>query len=416
MAIGMKPLICPQCGSVETKPSLGNSWTCRCCGTSFIAQPHVETQNVYNETNYHFSGEDSSDEPLSNIVGRFHTKYDKTEFIRQAWIDLARQDAPFEVFQTDFSEVGLVEHQVVVDYAAVTVNYQASIGYDRTETYVEKERYYEDGKERYRDVTKTRTVIDWHPTQGNLDLASTVVVENSSGIYFDADLFRLSYNSKEEDDITLFTGEEEEKYQVSNYAREEAGKKHDQYYERMIASSLPGDHQKDITYSTMVKKTDTALCLTPEYTATVTLDGKTYTRRAFPFGKMTTGGDDIPNPESLALQQEEKHRRIPHMVWNENKTIYIVSIALILLSVILSLAVRLTILKVMGFIAAVAGFIVAWVMESKARKEIEAVIEEECAVLAKEYKDKQLALLNGKLSSLGLDPADSSYIEEESRK
>ncbi len=413
MAIDVKPLECPQCGSVETEPSSNNRWVCKFCGTSFLLQPRVETQNVYNENHYYYDKDDSPSKNKSCIIARIKTQYPQSEFIRQAWIGLAQQDAPFQVFQSDFSKVDLVEHQVVVDYASVTLNYQASIGYDREESYTVYETYNENGEEKQRAVTKTRTVTDWRPMQGNIELNSTVAAENTSNLYFDDDLFRASYNSAEENDIAFLTEEEEKKYKVSDSALEEVSKKHEQYYENMISSSLPGEHQKDITYSTLTKESSTSLLLTPEYKTTVALDGKTYTRRAFPFGKMPTGGDEIPNPESLASQLEKKRSKIPRLVWGKNKPLYIASILLILLSVILSLVVRQTFLTVAAFLAALALFIVTWVAEVKTHRQIGTTIEAECATITEEYRKKQLSYLNEKLRSLGMDSADISDIEEE---
>jgi hypothetical protein len=46
------------------------------------------------------------------------------------------------------------------------INWTASFGYDRQESYVTYETYYENGRSRTRPVTRYRTVTDWRPASG----------------------------------------------------------------------------------------------------------------------------------------------------------------------------------------------------------------------------------------------------------
>ena len=46
---------------------------------------------------------------------RIVSERSKEEFIRSAWIQLANEDAPIDIFEQDFGEVKEREHQILQD-------------------------------------------------------------------------------------------------------------------------------------------------------------------------------------------------------------------------------------------------------------------------------------------------------------
>ena len=48
-------------------------------------------------------------------------EYSKDEFVRKAWIQVFRENAPLEVFDLDFEQVSEDEHQILMDQVSVDV-------------------------------------------------------------------------------------------------------------------------------------------------------------------------------------------------------------------------------------------------------------------------------------------------------
>lgn len=92
-------------------------------------------------------------------------QFSKQDFLRQVFISLASDaDTPTDVLSAQFGEIEEYEEQVVGISAQVQVDFSCSIGYDREEEYLTLEKYRDDnGRERQRQVVKTRTVTDWSP-------------------------------------------------------------------------------------------------------------------------------------------------------------------------------------------------------------------------------------------------------------
>ena len=92
----------------------------------------------------------------------------KEEFLRQLLINLGTHpDTPADVVKAKIGEVKENIKEIIVCTAKVSGVCNASIGYDRQEPYTDYETYQEKVGNNYvtkqRQVTKYRTVTDWHP-------------------------------------------------------------------------------------------------------------------------------------------------------------------------------------------------------------------------------------------------------------
>lgn len=191
---------------------------------------------------------------------------------------------------------------------------------------------------------------------------------------------------------------------------------------------MPGDHQRDISWRVSdITDSASSLFKTVEYSAAICYGGKTYVRRAFPFGAMKIGGDRIENdigPEAVAgkmnaaLEQSVAGRNsaVEKNALSRALVPAILTIALLALSVIISLFVHVTALVVVFFVLAAAAFIGNLLFMKKAETEAyskaamenqseRARIAGEISDYEKNFRKKQREALDQKLAALGLAPA-----------
>ena len=423
MAIDVKTISCPQCGSTDVEMVSDNKGKCRYCGAQFSVQQRIDAQNVYNEIHVHEGNDESITSKKEVNKATIIPEYSKDKFIRKIWIEIAKDDAPFDIFDQNFGDVVQNEHQVLIQSLSADMNYQASIGYDRQEPYIayedyyEDESYYENGQRKTRSVrkqrpvTKYKTVTDWSAQHGTHHASSIVTVENIPNQFLDEELFISSFRYMKEKSLSIIPEDVASKIEVTKKALEAAAEEHHDILFRDLYCSLPGDRKKDIDYQ-ITKITDSSMSIyvAQEYEATISYNGKTYTKRAFPFGKMEIGGDKVENEEGLETVTEGKRARIPDMVWPKVKNISILTIILLALTIIVNCFIHVTALVVICFIAAVAAFVVNTVMVRKQTKDITAMVETEISDYSTNYKTKQRELLNNKLKSLGLEPAKADEL------
>ena len=62
MAIDIKTVICPQCGSTDVDMTSDTQGVCNSCSAKFTVQQRIETQNVYNEVHVHTEAEPVAEE------------------------------------------------------------------------------------------------------------------------------------------------------------------------------------------------------------------------------------------------------------------------------------------------------------------------------------------------------------------
>lgn len=458
MSIDVKTIICPQCGSSDVNMLSEARGLCQVCGTQFAVQQHIETQNVYNEIYINTEKEEDARDNICNKA-EILPEYSTDDFIRKAWIQLAREDAPLEVFEGDFTDTCEKEHQVLIDSLSVDVTYQASIGYDREEPYIAYEDYWEDepyiATESYydqntrttrtrqvtkykkvkkqRQVTKYKKVTDWSPLKGNHQTKSVALVENVKGQYLDQRLFVESFRGTKDESVVTASAELSARMEITAESEESALAIHRTEIGYAVKRALPGDHSKDLDWKvSQITESSSSLYKASEYETSICFGGKTYVKRAFPFGPMQIGGDQIENEVSLdavthkmrnTFQNREKERKdkIEENVANATNKISFISIGLLAASILVSLLIRSTALVIIMFALAVIGFVFNTKMVKKedreetkrANDEIEAMrsqMEDEVANYAKNYKSKQRKALDDKLKSLGYKPATANEL------
>ena len=446
MAIDVKTIACPQCGSTDVNMTSETHGICKSCGAKFAVQPRIETQNVYNEI--HVDGSSESQDLC--VKAEIKPAYTKDQFIRKAWITLASEDAPLEIFNENFSEVKEIDHQVLMESIEVDVAFQASIGYDRQESYTKYETYYEkesytdynkDGKpftqyrtvEKTRPVTKYKTVTDWRPLNGNLSKSSKVIIENmeeqADGFYPWS--FEQSFRGISAESIIPLDGAAGDNMKMSDDARDNAAALHLYNINGAVQRSLPGDHYKDLDWKiSKITDSTTALYKTKEYKTTICMNGETYEKRGFPFGEMAIVGSKIENEmgldavtgkmkSELESKINDRKNAINKNISKATNGISILTIGLLVASILVSVLIKSTPLVVGVFAIAVAAFVFNTIKvksetaaENKhADSEIAnetSKVNSEIADYSKNYKIKQREALNNKLKSLGFEPAAES--------
>ena len=401
------PVNCPGCGSNSFKKTADNRAKCLYCGTEFILNSREDEPE----------GTEKPDERKCSKC-EIIPEYSTDLFTREVWIKMAKEDVPFDVFKEDLSDVKLIEHQVLVNSITADLTYQASIGYDRQESYTdyedywEDEPYYENGQKKTRSVkkqrmvTKYRTVTDWQPFSGNTSADSVAEVENVPGLDLDLDLFKSSFTTfDKETSLKEVSDEKSKEMNVTNSSLEAAAASHHINLYASLLRSLPGDRNRDLDFRiTRITKSSSVLCVTPEYETSVTYNGKTYSKRAFPFGVMEIGGDRIPNEEDLDTIVKKKKDAIPGMIWNKTKLPAIIATAAPATSILVSFFIHVLPLVIIFYLAAVAAFVFYTVLSVREGKNITSAVNAETEEFTLNYKQKQRDLLDGKLRSLGDGP------------
>ena len=62
MAIEIKTIACPQCGSTDVQMTSEAKGVCCCCGAQFTVRQGADTQNVYNEVHVYADGNSAEKE------------------------------------------------------------------------------------------------------------------------------------------------------------------------------------------------------------------------------------------------------------------------------------------------------------------------------------------------------------------
>ena len=452
MAIDVKSLLCPQCGAAEVEMISDTQGVCNYCGAKFTVQPRIE--NVTKEIHIHptkISGKKESNK--SEILPSFTQK----DFLRNAWIALAKEGAPLDIFSEDFSEVTTINHEIVIDKIDAEVSFSASVGYDREEPYIDYETYYEDEPylttESYydreaqktrtrqvtkykrvakkRQVTKYKTVTDWSPISNKCRIDNYTAVENSENVQLDSSRFFDAFDQANVlTEIVPVTAEKAAQMQVSDYAKEQALSEHMDHFDFHLrhCGVVPGDHIKNLRFSIVKKyKSSADLYEVPEYESQISFRGKTYKKKAFPFGEeLAVYGSSVSEEDGLAQFVEQKKQVSSGKTLKASKAIEqkekacvftsaFLSIGLLLASIVLSILVQYYTPLLIGFGVAAAFFVSSLIFEKhfseKADAEMDRISKNEKDILQKEidsftaeYRRKQRKALDSKFSALGLAP------------
>ena len=464
MTCNINSIICPQCGSSEIHMDSDLFGTCKTCGTQFSIQQEKQQE-------IHIHIHDDASEPK---VKRTYCKaevvpeYTTEQFLRKVWIEIGKDEAPPAVFEKDFDKVEQIKHVVVLQKMSADVAYQASIGYDREEPYIDYETYYEEEPyittewywdevektkrqrsvtkyrqvERQRQITKYKTVTDWSHYAGKLSDESTAIAENSESVYLDKSLFASSFTGAKEGSIIRAYDDSAKELEVTKTADDKLNEQHCQNFWNTALVELPGDQCRDVESEIEnLKSVETTFVIAVEYVATLVCNGKTYKKYAYPFGSMEIGGDKFNNHLNLevittaikeksekTIQKLEKliEDRIANTepnIWSKTKNITLITMGLCVTSIILSVLVRSLLLISLVFCFSIGAFVYSFIYErivtrqewTKVREEKEKTKDEiecerqrckqEVENYEKNYKSKRRELLDKKLESLGFEPA-----------
>ena len=457
MAIEIKTIACPQCGSTDVQMTSEAKGVCCCCGAQFTVRQGADTQNVYNEVHVYADG-NSAEKRDSCRKMEISPEYSKDQFIRKAWITLAAENAPIEVFNETFRAAVKTDRQILIDSLSADVKYQASVGYDREEPYTDYETYYEQEPyiayekqwnnvtkqteerqvtkykrvQKQRPVTKYKTVTDWSATSGSHHTYSVAVIDMKQK-YLNEELFLGSFCDVKGSSLHPVGKELAEKMQITDAVRKHAAEKHKATINSSVCHALPGDHNRDLSWK-VSKITDhsTNIYKTPEYVTSICFNGKTYFKYAFPFGPMNIGGNQIENNDSptavarkklseLKKKNSDRRDSVEKNVIKVTNGVSVLTIGLLAVSILVSLCIRSIVLSTVFFAVAAAAFFYNTSKVKKetkaemnrANKEIEknkARTEAEIDDFTKNYKIKLYKALNNKLTSLGYEPAAATEL------
>ena len=461
MAIEIKSLVCPQCASSDIRMESETQGVCQACGARFTVQQQSNPQNVYNEVHVHLKSKKPAKKESCDKL-EIVPEYTKEEFIRKAWIQLAKEEAPLEVFSGDFDSVTQKKHQVVIDTVTVDVKYQGSAGYHRQEPYLDYETYYEKEPylttesyydsttrttrtrqvtkyqtvEKHRPVTRYQTVVDWSPTSGHQRAESTVFAENLPHVSFDEGTFYASYKDLQESSLKPVSDEVAQTMVVTEKTRKIIEDEHADEIFWSVERSLPGDDHQRLDWEIAKEiSSSTRIVNLVEYRTSITYNGVKYKRYAFPFGSMVVEGDPIEDKSRPVSVTEKiksdffsmstsKERKTDRMVDGVSVGIVLLTILLLIGSILVSCFVRVREAVVGCFIAAVvaffSGILIDFVFDKVAHRITKSFINaemkramSEISDYSEDYEKKVWEALNLKLESLGLRPATDAEMKED---
>ncbi len=385
MSVDLETMVCPQCGSNDITVESEHSAKCNSCGSEIAISQHG-SQIIYNIYNLGASNDEEDDVCEKEQI---HVTRGQHEFMRGALISLLDENTPLNIYDSEFSEPILKQRQILKEMMAVDISYTVSVGHDRKETYTEYVKVSDGhGGWQMEPRTRTRTVTDWTPFNGQHSTTSEVLISNDEESInverFEADYQKVSNMEKEK-----ITGEVADNIQPNGAAHEAAANMHAEQHRASLERSIPGDHHRDLSYNRSMSGFSSKIFVAPEYSMSFKYGDETYVRKAFAFGGMQIGGSEIRGGKS----------ELSNALWAETKQLDLWSIG----------ALAITLFFV-GFLAPVYCFFwyLTWLMY------VGAVILyvyafkkglEHKRIIQKNFKDSKIASLNRKLLQLNL----SSY-------
>ncbi len=338
------------------------------------------------------------------------SEYTKEDFLRRAWVQLAKEKIAEEVFDLDFSEVKEKERVILNESGNAKVSYSASVGYDRQEPYIDYESYREKVGDKYvtrqRQVTKYKTVTDWSPISGETSVECFSYVQNDDE-YPDVNIRRFKncmYSAKI--GIQHEAAEDVAKrVEVSQRAKSESAEKLKESAGSAVRRHLPGDQDRDFSYGIKdLEVTNSELYIVKEYSATIKVGEKCYTKTAYPFGDSVVFGDDIPVKADIDKEIEKEKKSLYTTVWEKSCNTVFLSMILSVVSILVSLLIPVTSIMVIAVLVAAGAFAYSLVFSKITETATEKAIDEKCKEYSEKFAEKQTDLLNKKLKSLGFEP------------
>lgn len=365
--IDIKTIKCPQCGAPSDNAVPNSMCTCSMCGSTYVVASDL------------LGAEQQSD---GLHVATIASQYSHNDFIKNVLTAVAAEDSPADIFDCTVGQVEEIDHQIYMNKLSYDYNYSASIGYDRQEPYTVEEKYWDKdaNKHKMRIVTKYKKVTDWQAVCDNGSDEISAIVENGAE-QLDTIIFIASVVGTDVVSVPL-DNMMSKQYSVSNDIVQKAEASNRYELSAQVRAGLPGDHVKDYKFNIGQSSTAESLYLTKEYRVTLTHNGNSYTKCAFPFGNMTVGGDKIVGGTTDT----------DSIVWGKTKLLHIATTLLLTLSILLSLLTSSTASILVPYFVAVVVYIVTRIVYNKINN----------SVVYEHNQQKQIQLAN-KIKQLGLD-------------
>ena len=239
----------------------------------------------------------------------------KEDFLRGVLIELASSSkTPADVVDAKFGEIEESVREAIVCTAHIEMDYSASIGYDRQETYWTTEKKYNSSTKRYYDVNvqKTRTVTDWRPYSGHISGVKTAAAfnESHSGLHHNDTIVDVIKSAA--DGSIVPKGEA-----TVNYAGLEAAKSNCAFFLELDIK-LPGDRRKDKSTNSDITVQSISCYKLPCYTVEFTYNGKKYSASGFACGRPNITAvmpENDVNIEEEVNKKTDKLKKATKALW-----------------------------------------------------------------------------------------------------
>ena len=216
-------------------------------------------------------------------------EFDEKDFIRDLAICLSgKKSAPNDILTCQFGEVQEVEKEYLVVKAKTDISYTCLVGVDRKEVYYEDVKKYNSSTKSYyyEKQQKTRTVTDWSPHSGTASDEGIATVGNADdqSEYRHHYAFMNAYRASNEHKKWEAVENREEWPDVNPAALGEA----EELHKKLLFNSvrLPGNHQKDESYTGTVDVKRKTIAKMPEFDTTYEYNGQTYKASGFASGSV----------------------------------------------------------------------------------------------------------------------------------
>lgn len=160
----IKGIVCTQCGATDIILIDESFAKCKVCGAHLNIQKEDKSESTI--IIKHEGNKENKNEPL---VSFFTVKEncEMKDFTRTAYVDLFTSELSDDICEAKFFPAKMEINHYILVTAEYEISYNASLGYDRVEKYLGKEKQRQsDGTYIEKLVEKERTVTDWRPTSG----------------------------------------------------------------------------------------------------------------------------------------------------------------------------------------------------------------------------------------------------------
>ncbi len=270
---------------------------------------------------------------MANIIDSVVTikeTFDKDEFIRRVLIKItADPSTPVGISTATFGEVKMHYEEALLYSAHAELSYTASVGYDREEQYIDREKRWDaEIGTYYVNVVKWRTVTDWSPFSGHIGGDTTCVISNDESLS-DVDYHSL-LNS------VNFKGDMGGEAALSSSTVSRLKQQCEDNVEDTIR--YPGDHVKNKQIQSTVELQHVFLFKIPVYEVSYTFDEKTYNAKCYAIPKDDLKVETPPSNDSaiikVAREKTKKKKNGATLSWCIFAVLYAAAFALCIMGII----------------------------------------------------------------------------------